>query len=1167
MRTRLLLSALTVGLLVAGPGRLAAAEVKIVLPLQRKAYQTNERIDVDVVRSADKGLAAGALVLAVRGDDGSTLTFTLPVKAARGGPGPARAVEHLHVNGWLLRPGKYTVEAACDGATGKADIEVYSHMRRSSFKLINWGRAKGPQEQLPQGEDSLGYNLFYGHYGQDEEGNFIRAGVDFMANCTMSGGHQMDLRTECDWSDPLVIRGGTRRVVRRAFLDRTRPNVFGVHFYDEPGLTWLKHPVTGENSPHDIPAQVRSYEAAFGRKPIPYHQLNARDPAQAAEWRHWARWKLGLMDAAWQDAQFGVRTVRPDYLSVTQSQYGFSAFTDGYYFNVVRSLPVISGHGGYHDFGPGYWNPSYFLEFARARDLSRPNWYLPTWYGNTTPDQFRLEQYLSFQTNLQGMMSPPDLEPGQPTKSKAAAGIVQANHLMGRLGTIFTTLPVERPPVAVLFSLSQMIRKQTEDPKKVNYAHETAHGRNVVFTYLAGKLMQQPFMVVLDEDVRDGTLAAHHKAIILTSIDYLDPKVITGLEGFAKNGGLVLLTADCKVNVKGGVNLGDTPGYPEADKIASLLKAGKNKEAATLTQMRQALQGAQKFADALRPHLRKAGIKPVFDCDVPGISATRQGVGDIEYLFAVNASHDPKGDPMLGVQAVTAHIGLEADGRPVYDAVHGGAVPEFTKDGKGLRGEFRFGPGQMRVFARTARPIGGVRTGTPFVRRDYTKTEAPIRLELSAALVDGTGRLLSGSAPLRIRVLDPLGAVRYDLYRATDRGTLTLSLPLALNDPAGKWTVKVTELLNNTEDAAHFTYPAVPTASIAAGATRRAVLVEQDRANIFRYFRTHHQVTLVVGVSDYNKAAAERLTRILKPWNIACKTVTAAEANRPRSLSEEEAQTWVGLDYAGKGQIKAGDKNSPAQVGFAVRGPVILLGTPEDNPLIKFLDTYRFLPYKPNKGEMPGPGRGYVAWQRDGVGVLQESITLIAYDADGMAEAVGSLYEMAAGIEPLTPLALPRGSTVTPATKEKALPKAEVAWSAVLPDSVVGLKAEGDKLMALTHAGVLAELGPQGKVQGRRIVEGTAYEKSAAALGTSTTPAALAEAQKASGPRRVVKFAVANGQLRAVAYWGGAVRVVDGSGAVRAAHRLPQDVTALTWHDGELVVGDADGRVVALKVR
>src|SRR5262249_45452725 len=168
------------------------------------------------------------------------------------------------------------------------------------------------------------------------------------------------------------------------------------------------------------------------------------------------------------------------------------------------------------------------------------------------------EQYLSFQTNLQGMMSPPDLEPGDPAKCKAIEGIVESNHLLGRLGTIFTTMPPTRPPVGVLFSLSQMIHKQTKD-MKVGYAHNPAHGRNLVFTYLAGKLLQHQFMPVLDEEILDGTLAAQHKAIILTSLDYLDAEVITGLEDFVKEGGLVLATADCKVKVKGAINLDATP--------------------------------------------------------------------------------------------------------------------------------------------------------------------------------------------------------------------------------------------------------------------------------------------------------------------------------------------------------------------------------------------------------------------------------------------------------------------------------------------------------------------------------------------------------------------------------------------------------------------------------
>ena len=50
--------------------------------------------------------------------------------------------------------------------------------------------------KLPEGEENLGFNLFLGY--ENDSANFIRAGVDYMRNCTMSGGHQMDLRLECD---------------------------------------------------------------------------------------------------------------------------------------------------------------------------------------------------------------------------------------------------------------------------------------------------------------------------------------------------------------------------------------------------------------------------------------------------------------------------------------------------------------------------------------------------------------------------------------------------------------------------------------------------------------------------------------------------------------------------------------------------------------------------------------------------------------------------------------------------------------------------------------------------------------------------------------------------------------------------------------------------------
>jgi hypothetical protein len=1150
----------TLTLLYAAVGTAAAADLKILLPLQRTAYQTNERIELSVLRTDKAPLPAGDLVLKLQGEEGGRLQFTFPAKQVDPAGGEARAVEHLYVNGRLLRPGKYTVEVACDGATAAQPIEVYGHLRRSTFRLVNWVQRQGPL--LGLGEDNLGYNLYYGQQGQDKEGNLIRAGVDYMCNCTMSGGHQMDLRMECDWSDPLVIRGGTRRVARQALADRTRPNVPGVHFYDEPGLTWHKDPATGKDTPQGIPSQLRAYEAAFGTPPPDYLKLNPKDPGQARRWAQWARWKLGFMDAAWQDAQFGVSQVRPEFLSLTQSQYGWSAFTDGYYFNVVRSLPVISGHGGYHDFGPGYFNPSYFLEMARARDLARPNWYLPTWYGNTTPDLFRLEQYLSFQTDIQGMISPPELDPGDPSKSKAAAGIVASNKLMGRLGTIFTTMAPTRPPVALLYSLSEEIHEQTLD-RDVSYAHATRHGRNLMFAYLAGKLLQQPFMAVLDEDVRDGTLAASHKAVVLTSIDYLEPEVIAGLESFVKQGGLVLATGDCKVKIKGAVNLGVTPAFADQAKIDALVAAKNYQEAGKLTTLRQSLAAARKVADAIRPHLEKAGIRPVFATDQPGLSASRQAAGDVEYLFAVNATHDPQGDPQLGLKAVTASIGLHDDGRPVYDVVHGGPVREFAAKAGRLAGQFRFGPGQMRVFARTSRPIGGVRVGAPVLHRDYTLREQPLSLKVSAAVTDAKGGLLGGAIPLRVRLLGLHHEVRYDVYRATDGGTLTLTLPLGVNDPAADWTVVVTELLSNKEDSRTVEIPEIATCNIAAGMARRALFLADDRDHVFRFFRTHHKVTVVKGAGDYD-AAAERLVKVLRPWEVECTVVKAADVNRPRPMSAEEAKTWVGLGF---GRANAGVKNDPQIAGFDVKGALVLLGTPEDNPLIKALADWKFLPYVPKKGEFPGPGRGMVAWQRDGIGAMQESITLIAHDAKGMAEAVGTMYEMLAGMEPLTPWVLARDSTITPATKVKTVPEVAVAWSDVLPDGIYAIKVEGGKLSVLTHAGVLASVGADGKVTNRQVLDGPAYQKAAREMAAPAAAPAVAQAQKRAAPGRLVKLVVTQDGKTAVGYWGGRVEVFDQGGALRAARSLPQDVTALAWSGGRLIVGDADGRLAALDVK
>src|SRR5207237_9283303 len=120
-----------------------------------------------------------------------------------------------------------------------------------------------------------------------------------------------------------------------------------------------------------------------------------------------------------------------------------------------------------------------------------------------------------------------------------------------------------------------------------------------------------------------------------------------------------------------------------------------------------------------------------------------------------------------------------------------------------------------------------------------------------------------------------------------------------------------------------------------------------------RAARLHRQGTIVQGAARYRAASADRLVTVLDPWGVKCQVVDVAVVNKPRPLSEEDAKTWVGLGF---GKSKPGADNPVANTGFAVPGDVILLGSPEDNGLIKFLNDNKFLPYAPKTGAFPGAG-------------------------------------------------------------------------------------------------------------------------------------------------------------------------------------------------------------------
>ena len=990
-------AALGMLVILASPSRAGAAQIQILMPLGRATYQTNEVIDLSAVRSDDRALPAGPLTLSVAGADGSKMTFVFPVGAVPLHGASARTTENLHLNGWLLRPGRYTVDVTADGATATTTVTVYSAVRRSTYRTIHWG-GPGGDAMLGEGERGLGFNLVLSGDILHQEPS-IAAGVDIMGNCLMGGGHQHDLQLTNDWSDPHVYIGAIQRGLDRAFAFRTMPNAIGAHLHDEPGLTLLKNPHTGELSDQDIAPQRAAYERAFGREALWSDRVSVTNLDQYAQWTEQNDFKLGFMDAFWKAASDAISRLKPGFLPVTQSQYGWNALFDGYYFNVARTLPVISGHGGYDDFGLRNLNPSFFLEMAMPRQLDKPNWYLPEWFG-ISADQFRLEHNLSFITGIQGMSTPP----GVNAASACAPAVIESNQLYQRIGTIFASPEYTNQDVTILYSKSNQYYLKKD--------HSQA-GLGAV--YLATKLLQYPIQTVLEEDVLDGTLAANHKAVILTGLAHLDSPVVSALETFVRDGGAVLETSDCTVPVKGAVRLPiDADAGPRADRAAQeriVDPTKRSAEMARITSFRYVLANASRVALALKPALLRAGIKPTFVSDIPTIAAGKQVRGEIEYDFAVNFTMDPndRAPTGLGVPiATTARIALPDDGRPAYDAVTG--KPVALQNGIAT---VAFGPGQMVAFARPARALGGVQVGSPVISRDFTRDVAPLRVELSATLVDTDKKLVAGNAPMEITVADPLGAVRYDVFRSAQDGLVQAELPLAANDPSGIWTVTVRELLSGTQGSATFALRSASECGAVAGKTARASVFVDDGPNVYRFFREHRSVTVVAGSGAHDTAAAQRLVDSLKPYNVAATLETLADANKALPLTDEQAATWCGTGAAGS--LVGAARSNPAVVGYNLSGPTVLIGNAADNPLIAALQARNVLPFKVS-AVFPGPGHGLVAWNLMSLGHDIESVALIADDADGIAEAVGTAFQIGIGVDPLTRYVLPASSTVSAAS-------------------------------------------------------------------------------------------------------------------------------------------------------
>ena len=350
-----------------------------------------------------------------------------------------------------------------------------------------------------------------------------------------------------------------------------------MHFYDEPGLTWEK------GTPHAVSGPAAGLQERVRRRShFPYTEVKPGDPDAAARWQQWGRWKTSFLEAAWKDARFAVEQVRPDLVSATQSQYAWNAYADGYYFNAARSLPVLSGHGGYDD-GPGsYFYPPTTTSSAACGSSTSRTGTCPTGATPARDELYRLEQYLCFMNNLQGLAKSPDPVMNNPYSrglvaqrgGNEQAGPTVGDHLQYRTGHPVLS---GRGEVAMLYPLSQCLDAQIRSGMNDNYLGGGLTRGRLLSLYFAGKMIRIPMTPIVEEDVLDGSLAADYKAVVLTNVNYLAPKVVAVLEDYAAQGGLVLTTDDCQAPIKGAKGL--APRHSDlTGEIERVWAAGRHEE-------------------------------------------------------------------------------------------------------------------------------------------------------------------------------------------------------------------------------------------------------------------------------------------------------------------------------------------------------------------------------------------------------------------------------------------------------------------------------------------------------------------------------------------------------------------------------------------------------------
>lgn len=352
----------------------------------------------------------------------------------------------------------------------------------------------------------------------------------------------------------------------------------------------------------------------------------------------------------------------------------------------------------------------------------------------------------------------------------------------------------------------------------------------------------------------------------------------------------------------------------------------------------------------------------------------------------------------------------------VYDLLEQREVPLRELKGRTyLEADFSLFPARIFVFA-------GERLGALELLVEET-TRAGEALNITARVLSEEGRVLKADIPLQITVVTPSQKAFATLYRSTRGGNFGESLTLPVNVEAGRWELRVRELVTGIVARTSFT---VETGRFELPVRPSGDVLVFDQHGISQFFHSPSQKLLLLDVSQWKRLGfARSLVRRLKGSGVNMRLelfnpdrfVFSYQGWRP---FPEDEKTWqkiaegklIGYRCQERDRqffrrgfefVKYNDWYPPRP---EVRQDVLLVGWKGESRFIdSILDSMR-LRRKPSQ-DYPGKGKALIQCAWDAFSAGHIALLLLAPDDRGLEKGSDKLLELALS-EDLQPDLIPR---------------------------------------------------------------------------------------------------------------------------------------------------------------